>query len=79
MTRLPATVAWADSAFTVTAALDNVVCRFPRRSLTVIFNEHTRLAALFFAIVRKLEELHHIAQWTDRFERLDTSWFPAAG
>lgn len=161
----PASIAWSDSVFTVTAALDSVVCRFPRSALTTIFEEHPRLAALFFAIamvetvdlsdrlkavgrtngkarlaqfflstlarqnvtgtegdatltlpmtqsdladavgltnihvnrlLRELDDAHLIertrgsitiqrpaelgvlAQWTDRFGTLDTSWFPAA-
>ena len=161
----PTTVSWTESACTVTAALDSVVCRFPRRALTAIFDDHPRLAALFFAVamvetvdlcdrlraigrtngkarlaqfflstlarqnvtgrvgeetltlpltqadladavgltnihvnrlLRELDEerliersrgavtvlkpadLGRLAQWTDRFGRLDTSWFPAA-
>ncbi len=161
----PAAVAWVDSACSVSAMTDSVVCRFPREALTVLFDEHPRLAALFFSIAMmeavelgdrlkaigrtsgkariaqfflstlsrqnitgepgsttltlpmtqtdladavgltnihvnrllreltadelivrsrgavtlpKPAELRALAQWTDRFERLDTRWYPAA-
>ena len=43
-------LAWAEGAFTVIASLDTVICRFPRRSLSELFERHPRLAALFFAM-----------------------------
>lgn len=46
----PAGVACASSPCTVTAAADSVVCRFPPSALTVLFDEHPRLAALFFSV-----------------------------
>ena len=46
----PSAVAWPDSPCTVTAMADSVVCRFPRDALTVLFDDHPRLAALFFCI-----------------------------
>ena len=43
-------LAWPSRVSTVVASLDSVVCRFPRRSLAELFEEHPRLASLFLSM-----------------------------
>jgi CRP/FNR family transcriptional regulator len=43
-------IAWKDAPSTAMAVAPSVVCRFPRMSLTTIFIEHPRLAALFYVL-----------------------------
>ncbi|WP_293859938.1 Crp/Fnr family transcriptional regulator [Sphingomonas sp. SCN 67-18] len=45
-----ANVTFVDATASAVAAIDSVVCRFPRSALKQIFITHPRLAALFYAI-----------------------------